>query len=394
MTTSCDLPTEPSRVSRDWSHDALHDPWWGHDLHHYAAPRRHPFSLGLPTDDPEDGCVVVCPQGCLSADALAAVMYAGSRRRVRRRTLGRAKRLVREIAQYDWASAGANRATDELTLLGRPALAQPAEKKARAIGTALETELAAVLTDMLAARVGRQLDSHELRVFLQLAARLAKRRRQTYVEGLQVCEWCDHVFPAAQRNARRCDGCRRKRPPKLRPVRDGGWHIGTYGDPAGNSLIYLTQCECGNAFSDHRANQRLCISCRGGADRVRRLRQRRDDPGSRPPAREPGGNEHEKDVGQAAGSPASTARGRVALDRDALVLERLAEGHRGGDPVAALDAGLRECEHDDHDDRHGCAAHDDRHGRAAHRTATNGHNHIDAFDNVQESNANSRTTAD
>jgi hypothetical protein len=88
-----------------------------------------------------------------------------------------------------------------------------------------------VLTRFLAERAGHRLDRLELGFFLHLAARLARTDRRTYVDGWQVCEWCDSVFSARQRNARRCAGCRRKRAPRLSPVREGGRHWGNTWRP-------------------------------------------------------------------------------------------------------------------------------------------------------------------
>lgn len=254
----------------------------------YHDPRQYPFSLGLPMDDPglpmddpEDG-LVVRPHGGLSGDALARVMYTGNRRRLRRRTLGRAKRLVHEIADHDWALADAERATEEAAKrhCTRRAGDRDARQSSYRIGRALQGELTAVLTRILAERDGRRLGDQELRVFLQLAARLARSDRQTYVDGWQVCEWCDTVFPARQRNARRCNRCRRKRPPRLNPVREGGAQWGTYGDPADGTLEYLCRCcECGRSFSSRDVRQVFCAEHGTNAARQRRFRARARKPG-------------------------------------------------------------------------------------------------------------------
>lgn len=250
--------------------------------------RQYAFSLGLPMDDPglpmddrEDG-LVVRPHGSLSSDALARVMYTGNRRRLRRRTLGRAKRLVHEIADHDWAQADAERATEEAAK--RPCTGRAGDRDTRQsssrIGRAVQGELTAVLTRILAERDGRRLCDQELRVFLQLAARLARLDRQTYVDGWQVCEWCDTVFPARQRNARRCNRCRRKRLPRLNPVREGGAHWGTCRESADGTLEYLCRCcECGRSFSSRDVRQVFCAEHRTNAARQRRFRARRREPG-------------------------------------------------------------------------------------------------------------------
>jgi hypothetical protein len=281
----------PSTQLRNWSHDALHRPWWGHDVHHDPdfwsehfgwdpassrdEARKYPFALGLPMDDPGAG-LVVRPRGSLGADALARVMYTGNRRRLRRRTLGHAKRLVREIANHDWALADAERATEAVKRHSttRRGGDRDARRNSNRIGRAVHSELATVLTRMLADRDGRRLGDQELRVFQQLAARLAKPNRQTYVDGWQVCEWCDTVFSARQRNARRCAGCRRKRAPRLSPVRDGGVHWGTYGDPADGTLQYLGRCECGRSFTTRDVRQVFCAEHGTNAARQQRFRAR------------------------------------------------------------------------------------------------------------------------
>jgi hypothetical protein len=179
---------------------------------------------------------------------------------------------VRDIAAHDWALADDDRSADE----GAHRLAaHHAGKRAQRIGQALLAELEDVLTSILADRVGRQLDSRELGVFFQLAVRLARPNSQTYVPGLQVCEWCDHVFRAHQRNARRCAECRGQRAPKLRPIRRGGVHVDTDGDPADGPIVYIGRCrECRRGFNSRDVRQELCDDCGSNAGRQRRHRER------------------------------------------------------------------------------------------------------------------------
>jgi hypothetical protein len=260
-----------------WSERSQLDPASSRD-----KARKYPFSLGLamddpglPMDDPEDG-PVVRPRGSLTADALAGVMYTGDRRRLRRRTLGHAKRLVREIANHDWALADAECATETVERHWTTSRAggRDARQGSGRIGRALQSELTAVLTRILLERDGRRLGDQELQVFLQLAARLARPDRQTYVSTRQVCELCDRVFAPKQSNARRCEGCRRKRPRKKRPARLGGVHLATHGDPADGTLEYVGQCECGRVFSSRDVRQVLCAECGTNTARQRRSRAR------------------------------------------------------------------------------------------------------------------------
>jgi hypothetical protein len=241
-----------SRISRNWSRDALRDPWWNN-----PGSRKRPFALGLAVNDPELG-LIVHSQGSLTADALAQFT-------------DRAERLVQQIADHDWADAEANHA-EETGLECAAARRQKAER----LEGALRRDLTVVLTGLLSQRVGCRLDARELHVFLQLAARLAEPDRETYVDGWQVCERCDAVFPAKQRNARRCPGCRRKQAPRVSPVRDGGVHLATHGDPP----EYLGQCEeCGRQFNSRDSRQRLCPDCGTNAARQKRFRARRRKPG-------------------------------------------------------------------------------------------------------------------
>ncbi len=97
-------------------------------------------------------------------------------------------------------------------------------------------------------------------------------RVRLYVEGWQVCEWCDRVFAARQINARRCKSCRHLHAPRLHT-----WHTGSHGDPAVGPLHYLRQCvSCGRKVNQAVASSvvRLCSECRSNAGRQSRHRTR------------------------------------------------------------------------------------------------------------------------
>jgi hypothetical protein len=278
MDEAWDWRTNEARVERDWSHDALHHSCWGHDYPHHnvyweeqrglgsqdagRARRTHPFSLGLPARHPQDKMVVLS-RGILTADALAELVEPD-----------RACWLVQQIADYDWAEAEASYAEE-----GGLECASARQQKATRLEEGLRRELTVVLTTFMSERVGRRLDHRELHVFLQLAARLASSDRETYVDGWQVCEWCDTVFSARQRNARRCAGCRRKRAPRLSPAHLGGVHLATYGDPAEGPVLYLGRCECGSSFMSRDERRRLCDHCGANAARQQRFRARGREPG-------------------------------------------------------------------------------------------------------------------
>jgi hypothetical protein len=278
MDEAWDRRTNEARVERDWSHDALHHARWGHDYPHHSdywkeecglgwqdagrARRRYPFSLGLPAHHPQDKVVVVS-LGSLTADELAEFTDPD-----------RACWRVHLIANFDWVDAEANSAN-----AAGLEFASARQEKAERLEEALMRELTVVLTGFLAERAGQRLDHRELRLFLQLAARLINPKRQTYVDGWQVCEWCDRVFVPKQSNARRCEGCRRKRAPKMRPAHLGGVHLATYGDPADDTVLYLGRCEeCGRSFNSRDGRQRLCAEHGTNAARQQRFRARRRKP--------------------------------------------------------------------------------------------------------------------
>lgn len=252
MTASCDPQEVTATVSRHWSHDALQKPIWeGH-----PKTEGLPFVLYLICADPEYGDGLRS-FGRLTAGALAGLICGDPHE-----ALYRARTLVDQVGAYDWTL---DKSCD-------PRMARKAGKRAERDGGPLRVELRALLSYALERRVGERLGLTELATFLQLAARLKRPDRNLLIAGLQVCEICDRVFRAAQQNARRCPEHRNHRAPTLHPASNGGWHTGTYCDPADGSLAYFVLCGCGREFVTCDVRRRLCPACGSQAGRVRRHR--------------------------------------------------------------------------------------------------------------------------
>ena len=304
--------TDTATVSRKWSHAALREPLWSADpatyveaLLHWARARTPRPSDELPGDElsdearralrgalerlhPKNACfglalvatghaptahcsivgqLTVPDVRVWMCDAPAQLQPAEAKHR--------ATRLVSAIVEHDFALAHAYRDEEKLGAV-RP----PKRKAVEQAGLACLQLMKSVLLEGLERRQGRCLDDREIRVFLHLAARLARprsasadnRERWVYVEGWQVCEWCDRVFAARQWNARRCKSCRHLHAPRLHT-----WHTGSHGDPAVGPLHYFIQCvSCGRKVNQAVASSvvRLCSECRSNAGRQSRHRTR------------------------------------------------------------------------------------------------------------------------
>lgn len=113
-------------------------------------------------------------------------------------------------------------------------------------------------------------------VYAHLIARGCRSR-----SDLRVCEWCATVFEAATPRARLCEGCKGRRPVPLRPVTEGGHHIGYRrgarfelpepGHPQAPRFFF--RCEdCGATSESSNAGRTTCKNCGGNSGRQRKRR--------------------------------------------------------------------------------------------------------------------------
>ncbi len=134
--------------------------------------------------------------------------------------------------------------------------------------------LGKLLREGLEQRVGRQLDRHEERVFIHLAARAGG-----CPEGIRVCEWCLLVFERPR--AKRCDGCRDKGRVTAQPDRHETTVMFGHGDY--RELQFVGECEqagCTARFQSADARTRYCREHSTPAAYTRRSRAGLD--GSKP----------------------------------------------------------------------------------------------------------------